>query len=136
MQGFITLKHFSIIVDEIHVRPSIRYRGSHIIGKAIDNPNEAAKTVLALMVKPLADGRFFVARLLPVFNLKPEFLFEQIEIVIRLLVQSGGHIEALIADNHMVDRRCFSLFQADNVLGLDIRDQQNHYCFSCMILSI
>ena len=109
----VKLKHFSIIVDEIHVKPSVRFRGSHVIGKSIDAPTEVAKTVLAVMVKPLADGKAFMARLLPISHLKPEFLFEQIEIVIGLVVLYGGHVDAIVADNHMTNRRCFALYQSE-----------------------
>lgn len=109
----VKLKHFSVVVDEIHVKPSVRYRGAHVIGKSVDVPNEAAKTVLAVMVKPLADGKSFVARLIPVFNLKPEFLYEQIELVIGLILAAGGHVDAIVADNHMTNRRCFAMFQQD-----------------------
>ena len=110
----VRFKHFSVVVDEIHVKPSVWYRGAHVIGKSVDVPNEAAKTVVAVMVKPLADGKSFVARLVPVFNLKPEFLFEQIELVIGLIVAAGGHVDAVVADNHMTNRRCFSMFQQDS----------------------
>ena len=110
----ITRKYFAIVFDEVHVKPSIRYRGSHMIGRSFDVPDEPARSILAIMVKPLADGKSFVVRLIPIHSLKPEFLFQQLEIVIRLLVESGGHVSALVSDNHMTNRRCYKMFQGQN----------------------
>ena len=70
------------MVDEIHIAPSIRYRGGHRIGSSVDQPEKAAKTVLGLMVETMYGGTSFMARLIPVFSLDAKFLFEQIEIII------------------------------------------------------
>lgn len=109
--SFIEHKFFTVIFDEMYVKPSVRYRGSHLIGKSADNSKEAARTILAIMIKPIADGKSFIVRLIPVHTLKPQFLFQQLETVIKLIVESGGHVSALVSDNHMTNRRCYKIFQ-------------------------
>ena len=39
-----------VLIDEIHIKPSIRCRGNHIVGNSVDHPEKPAKTILALMV--------------------------------------------------------------------------------------
>lgn len=51
-----------IIFDEIYVRPSIRFRSQHLIGYSVDEPSKPARTILALMVKPLFGAPAFTAR--------------------------------------------------------------------------
>ena len=55
-----------LLFDEIYIKPSIRYRGQHVIGHANDEPEKPARTVLTLMLKPLISHEAFVMRLIPV----------------------------------------------------------------------
>ena len=50
-----------IIVDEIHIKISIRYRGGHVIGNSLDERSKAARTVLSIMIGPLTGAPAFVA---------------------------------------------------------------------------
>lgn len=104
-------KNVVVIFDEVYVKASVRYRGCHVVGRAIDNPEETARTILAIMVHPLAGGKAFMVRLIPVYSLCPEFLTEQLKAVIKVLQNCGAKICALISDNHPTNRRCYSLFQ-------------------------
>lgn len=40
-----------ILFDEMYVKPSIRYRGGHLFGHAVDAPNQVARTILAIMIR-------------------------------------------------------------------------------------
>ena len=60
--------------DEVYVKPSVRFRGGHLIGHAEDKPDHLARTVLALMLKPLMSRESFIIRLIPVHTLTAEFL--------------------------------------------------------------
>ena len=99
-----------ILVDEIHIKASVRYRGGHVVGFSVDQPNKATKTVLALMVDPLMGASAFVARLLPIFFLKSDLLFEQIEILVKLIHDAGGYVYLVISDNLSANRRYTKLF--------------------------
>lgn len=61
-----------LLFDEVYVKPSIRYRSGHVVGYSIDKPDEAARTVLAFMVKLLFEKRTcstYVVRLIPIHTL-------------------------------------------------------------------
>jgi len=46
-------KQVTLIFDEMYISPAARFRGGHIIGHSEDNPNEIARTLFAVMVKPM-----------------------------------------------------------------------------------
>ena len=70
-------KHCKIIFDEIHIKPGVQYQGGHILGFSEDQPEKPARTILAIMIGPLMGGPPFVARLIPIYSLKQDFLYEQ-----------------------------------------------------------
>ena len=86
-------KYCSITADEIHVKPSLHFQKDKVIRFVadIDYPC-VAKTVLAIMINPSMGAPAFVARLLPMFSLKTEFLTNQINIVINVIHDVGGYV--------------------------------------------
>ena len=56
-------KYCKILVDEVYIKPSVRFQGNHLIGYSVDQPDKPAITILALMVCPSLGGKPFVARL-------------------------------------------------------------------------
>ena len=100
-----------IAFDEVHVQPSLRLRGGHVVGYAYDEPTKLARTVLALMIQPLMGGHAFVARLVPVYKLTASFLKEQVEQLIKLVHECGGNVLMLICDNHIINRQCYQLMR-------------------------
>ena len=71
-------KYCEILVDEVHIKPSVRYQGNHLIGYSIDQPDKPARTILALIICPLLGGKSFVARLIPVYTINADILYDQI----------------------------------------------------------
>ena len=69
-------QYCKVLVDEIHIKPSVRYQGNHVVGFSCDEPSKAAKTVLAIMIAPSMGKPSFVCRLIPVYSLTAKFLFE------------------------------------------------------------
>ena len=82
-------RYCKILVDEVHIKPAVRYQGNHVIEFAIDEP-KPAKTALALMVCPIRGGLASVARLLPLYSLNNELLFDQIYTLIKIIHDSLG----------------------------------------------
>lgn len=105
---------FAILFEELYVKPSIRYRCRHLLGQAIDDPSKMARTVLAIMAKPLIGGKPFILRLLPIHLLTAQFLKEHLSTSIRQINKYGGTVVALVGDNHPTNRKCFSLFRDDS----------------------
>ena len=106
-------RFIKIMVDEIHVTASIRYRGHHLIGHSVDKPEKAAKTVLGLMLESLFGGPAFMARLLPVFSLDGELLFDQIKKLIKIIHDAGGFVFLVMCDDLRANQRAYSLFREE-----------------------
>ena len=66
--------------------------GGHIIGKSVNDPDKAARTVLAIMIAPFMGGPAFVAKLTPIYSLKADFFYEQIKAIIELIHQNSGYV--------------------------------------------
>ena len=63
------------------------------------------------MVCPILGGPSFVARLLPIYSLKSELLFEQINELVKIIHESEGFVFLVMADNHSANVSCFDQFQ-------------------------
>ena len=74
------------------MKPGGRYQGGHIIGYAEDEPSKIAKTVLALMISTQMGKPAFVARLIPVYSLAAEFLFDQVSKLIEIIHENSGFV--------------------------------------------
>ena len=75
---------------------------------------QVAKKVLVIMVNPSMGMPAFVARLLPVFSLKHEFLKDRIDIVMKVLFEVGGYVFLIMTDNLSVNRKTFKIYHKDN----------------------
>ena len=67
-----------ILVDEVYVKPSLQYHGGHVFGKAENNPDALANTLLSIMVKCMNGGPKFLIKMIPVSKLTSTFLHEQV----------------------------------------------------------
>ena len=114
MQVFSTLTELEKIcyvqVDEIHIKPSIRYQGGHVLGYSVDDPSKAAKTVLAMMITPMMGKPSFVARLLPIFSLNHEMLHNELVTLLGIINDCGGYPFGIMNDNLKANQSCFNLF--------------------------
>lgn len=99
-----------IMVDEIHITPSIRYRRNHLIGQSIDQPDKVARTVLGLMISTMYGGPSFMARLLPIYTLDSDILFEQIQWLIRIIHDSNGFVFLVLSDDLRANQKTYKLF--------------------------
>lgn len=103
-----------ITADEIYVKASVRYRAGHIVGLGVDqDPPRPAKTILAFMVNFLYSTPAFIARLLPVFSLKAEFLMEQLMLLIQIIHDAGGIVSLVMTDNLSVNQKMFKLLKTE-----------------------
>ena len=65
-------------MDEIHIKPSIRYQGGHILGYSVGDTKKAAKIVLAMVIPLMMEKPSFVAQLLPIFSISHELLHNEL----------------------------------------------------------
>ena len=74
-----------VLVDEVYVKPLLRYHGGTIFGKAANYPDSLANTVLAIMLKCLFGGPAFLVKMILVFKLDSKFLYEHVTQIISLV---------------------------------------------------
>lgn len=82
-------KSWKVLVDEIHVKPAVRYQVNHIIGFYHDEPTKAARTILAIMIAPMMGDPAFVCRRIPVHSLKHDLILDPSDTLLRKLYQVG-----------------------------------------------
>ena len=99
-----------VLVDEVYVKPSLQYHGGHIFGKAANNPDALANTVLAIMIKCLNGGPRFLVKMIPVSNLNATFLYDQVCQILEIIKSSSGTAMAVITDNNRTNQAFFKLF--------------------------
>ena len=86
--------------DEIRIKPGLQYQGKYVLGNA-QNTTEAIPedTMLAVMTNPSFGAPAFIARLIPVINLKAVFLFEIVKSVMKIVHDAGGLVSSIVSDN-------------------------------------
>lgn len=98
-------RYIHLNVDEIYIKPAIRFTGGQIYGYACDNPNELAKTVVVVMANCDYGGPKFVAALKPVYHLDAGFQQKIVLDVIQKIRKSGGHVFCCTFDGNAVNTR-------------------------------
>ena len=102
-----------ITADEIYVKPSVSYRAGEIVGLGVDqDPPRPAKTILALMVNFIYSTPAFIARMLPITTLVADFMIEQVELLIKIIHESGGSVFLVMTDNLSVNRKMFDMLKS------------------------
>ena len=101
-----TRKHCKILVNEIHIKPSVQLQSGHLIGFLDDESEKLAKTVLAVMISPLMGKPSFVVRLIPVYSLKHEFL--------KIVHEASYYVNMVMCDNLRTNQSMFSTFHEDH----------------------
>ena len=104
-----------LLFDKMYVKPSIRYRGGHLLGYSIDEPAQTAKTILDIMLKPIFGGPAFVCRLLLIHRLQPNLVVEELDSVISAVAKNGGSVMAFVLDNHMTNRTVYKRFHGKHI---------------------
>jgi hypothetical protein len=108
-----TEKRCCLLFDEMYVKPSVRFRGNHIIGYSEDNPAEIAKTILVFMLKPMFGKPAFVCRMVPIFKLSAQLLRDLIIQILNTIVKLGGEVLCFISDNHPTNRSVYQSFASN-----------------------
>ncbi|XP_047140823.1 uncharacterized protein LOC124815934 [Hydra vulgaris] len=106
----ISEKRCCLLFDEMYVKPSIRFRGCHLIGYSEDNPTEIAKTILCFMIKPMFGKPAFVCRMAPVYKLSGIFVQNLNVEITQTVAKLGGEIVCLISDNLPTNRSVYQFF--------------------------
>lgn len=122
-------KRLILMFDEMYVKPSIRFRGGHIIGYSEDKSDEIAKTILVLMLKPMFGKPAFVCRMIPTFKLSVGTLENAIRNVTKQVHEEGGTVFCLMCDNHPTNRAVYSNFRVEGLPPWKGSVHQDHEVF-------
>ena len=103
-------KNCMLLIDEVYVKKSLSYHGGSLFGKAINCPNSMATTVLGFMIVTMFGGPKFLYKMLPVFGLDADFLYDQTQKIISQIRQAQGNLVSIICDNNRVIHKNFEMF--------------------------
>lgn len=112
-----------LIFDEIHLKPSLRYRGGHVLGYSFDRPKELARTMLAYMIKLVfrSQQKSFLIRLVPVHTLTAELLYDQTMNLLQIIHSAGGKVLSLLSDNLSANRKMHNHFRRNFTSGFSFK---------------
>lgn len=99
-----------LMLDEIHLKPFLDFKGGNIVGNA-QNSKEVATGAHVFMLNSLKSSYKEVIHILPVQKVKAEFLHEILKKVILGLEHIGFEILVVATDNHALNRKVMSLFE-------------------------
>ena len=102
-------KHIQLNIDEIYIKPSLRFSGGQIFGYSADCPEKLAKTILVVLAISDFGGPQFVAALKPVYRLTAEFQADVIKNVIEEIEQSGGQVVLCTFDDNAINSKMLQL---------------------------
>ena len=87
------------LADKIHINPGIQLQEGPLMGVLVDKSPKPAKTVLALMVPPPMQQPALFARLMPIFSLKFDFIFDQIIQSMKITYDTTGIVDLVTCGN-------------------------------------
>jgi hypothetical protein len=97
------------MVDEIHIKPYMDYKGGNLVGSAYDSQN-LATTAHVFMIQSLLSPFKDVVQILPVNRMDAHKLFKFLEIVILGLQNCGFEVVAIVTDNNKINNKAVSNF--------------------------
>lgn len=100
-----------IKIDEVYVKASLTYHGGVVFGSAQNRPDELANTMLVLMVHCLFGGPQLVGKAIPVKKLNSKFQYDQTQLLLQAIRDSGGTVAAIVTDDYRVNQQFFKKFK-------------------------
>ena len=105
-------KNYVLLIDEVYIKALLTYHGGELFGKALNNPEALATTVLGFMLVPCFEGPSFLIKMMPVNRLDATFLYTEAQALLINIRNAGGVICSIICDNNRVNQ-CFFSMMAD-----------------------
>lgn len=97
-----------IMMDEVHVKCSLSYHGGAVFGKAVNQENAVANTILSVMIKCLYGGPELIYKAYPIRGLTSSFLENACQDTVEAIEkQENGEVLAIITDGHKINQKTF-----------------------------
>lgn len=128
-------KCVTLMIDEIHIKPYLDYKGRNVLGIAY-NCEQAATSAHVFMIQSLLSSYKDVVHILHVKTITAEALHNQIMKVIKGLESIGFQVVAVITDNNAINRKSMSFFAKPPKLSIVYQHpiNQSRPLFSLLIL--
>lgn len=110
-------KIISLMLDEIHLKQYMDYKGGSIVGLATNSENMASSAHV-FMISSLMSAYKDVVHILPVKTMTAEILFNVIKAVIVGLEKIGFLVICIVTDNNSINRKAVSYFHSSNDLKI------------------
>ena len=89
----------------------VQYHGGKIFGKAENDTNLLAETMLGLMISSLHGGPKFLLKMIPVAKLNAEFLREKVYQTIYKIEAVSGKVKVIISVANRINQSFFNQFK-------------------------
>lgn len=99
----------SLMLDEIHIKPYMDYKGGNLVGTAYDSI-DVATTAHVFMIQSLLSDFKDVVYILPVNKMNANNLFAIIKKILLGLETIGFKIIVIVTDNNSINRKALSYF--------------------------
>lgn len=107
----------TLMLDEIHIKPFLDYKGGSICGAAA-NSSDAATSAHVFMIQSLLTSFREVAYILPVKTLTGDDLHMILKKVILRLEEIGFKVVAVVCDNNSLNRKAMMMFSEPRKLRI------------------
>lgn len=105
-------KRTVILMDEVYVKCALSYHGGAVFGKALNQKDALANTILSVMIKCLYAGPQFIYKALPIKGLTSSFLQNACcETIETIENQDHGEVIAVITDGHKINQKTFDMMK-------------------------
>lgn len=104
-------KYVILMVDEIHIKPYMDYKGGNVVGSSADN-STLASSAQVFMIQTILSSRKEVVHILPVSKITADSLHSIISKVIVGLDSIGLFVLAVVTDNNAVNSKAMSKFSS------------------------
>ncbi|KAJ3661688.1 hypothetical protein Zmor_006075 [Zophobas morio] len=104
-----TDKLITVMLDEVHLKPYMDYKGGNIVGQAY-NSLDAATSAFVFMIRSITSNYKDVAHILPVKTLHAQALHEIIKKIVIGLEKIGFEVIVAVSDNNPINKKAMSFF--------------------------
>lgn len=105
----------SLMMDEIHIKPMMDYKGGNIVGGTCHN-EKLATSAYCFMISSFLSNFKEVVHIMPVKTVSGDMLHHMLRKVIAGLEEVGFNVIAVLSDNNAINRKCMQLFSSTNEL--------------------
>lgn len=102
-------KIVNLMIDEIHLKQYLDYKGGNVVGSAHDSVH-AAKTAYVFMIQSLVTSYIDVVHILPINKIIAQTLHDYIKKIVLGLHKLGFNVICVSSDNNSINCKALSFF--------------------------